>query len=83
MNDKSNINETVSAFLHAYKGDLFKHLPCNEEDLQSAYKRVHTIPVFPKLNANIQDNINTLANTELANTQKQVLQQSLQQVDNL
>eukprot|EP00957_Ditylum_brightwellii_P202618 15330947-Ditylum_brightwellii.AAC.1 len=82
MNDKSNINKTVSAFLQAYKEDLSKHLPCNDEDLHSAYKRVHTIPVFPILNANIQDNINALANAELANTQEQALQQSLQQVDN-
>eukprot|EP00957_Ditylum_brightwellii_P014852 1119632-Ditylum_brightwellii.AAC.1 len=53
INDKSNINKTVSAFVHAYKGDLFKHLTCNEDNLHSANKRVHTIPVFPKLNTNI------------------------------
>eukprot|EP00957_Ditylum_brightwellii_P059957 4552145-Ditylum_brightwellii.AAC.1 len=39
MNDKSNIDKTVSAFLQSYRGDLFKHLPYNEEDLHSAYKR--------------------------------------------
>eukprot|EP00957_Ditylum_brightwellii_P084082 6392830-Ditylum_brightwellii.AAC.1 len=70
MNDKSNINETVSAFLWAYKGELFKHLHYNEEDLHSAHKRVHTIPAFPNLNAIVQDNINTLANAELTNTQE-------------
>ena len=83
LNNTSNIDETVSAFLQAYKGDLFKHLPCNEEDLHSAYKRVHTIPVFPKLNANVRDNINALANADLANTQEQASQTSLQPVENL
>eukprot|EP00957_Ditylum_brightwellii_P202864 15332123-Ditylum_brightwellii.AAC.1 len=77
-NNKSNIDKTVSAFLHAYKRDLLKHLPCNETQLHSSYKQVHTVPDFPKLNANVRDNIDALANTELATNQElQASQQSL------
>eukprot|EP00957_Ditylum_brightwellii_P156701 11927237-Ditylum_brightwellii.AAC.1 len=69
----------MSAFLCACKGDLLKHLSCNETELHSIYKRVHIVPNFSKLNANIKDYINTLANPEIVTTQDlQASQQSLQ-----
>eukprot|EP00957_Ditylum_brightwellii_P098901 7534223-Ditylum_brightwellii.AAC.1 len=46
---------------------------CNEQDLYSAYRRVHSILDFPRLEALVCDNINTIINTSGA------LQQDIQE----
>eukprot|EP00957_Ditylum_brightwellii_P046041 3493458-Ditylum_brightwellii.AAC.1 len=50
LQDNSNINKTVSAFLLAYKGELLQHPHSNDTTFYSAYKRIHSITDFPKLN---------------------------------
>eukprot|EP00957_Ditylum_brightwellii_P196267 14953784-Ditylum_brightwellii.AAC.2 len=50
LQDTSNIDETLSTLLLAYKGELMQHLHCNETTLHNAYKRIHSIMKFPKLN---------------------------------
>eukprot|EP00957_Ditylum_brightwellii_P085109 6470840-Ditylum_brightwellii.AAC.1 len=71
LQDTSNIAETVSSFLLAYKGDLMQHLHYNETTLYNAYKRIHLIADFPKLNAQVCDDINAQSHT----TNSQLLQQ--------
>ena len=64
LEDNSNIDETVTAFLFAYKGELMQYLNCNEETLYTTYKRVHSLIDFPKLNARVRDAINVQSNTD-------------------
>eukprot|EP00957_Ditylum_brightwellii_P002414 185204-Ditylum_brightwellii.AAC.1 len=63
LQDTSNIDKTISAFLLAYKGELMQHLHFNEATFYSAYKRVHSLTDFPKLNAQVRNSINAQSHT--------------------
>eukprot|EP00957_Ditylum_brightwellii_P134747 10273300-Ditylum_brightwellii.AAC.1 len=83
LQDNSNIDKTISALLLTYKGELMQHLHCNETTFYSAYKRVHLLTDFPKLNAQVRNSINAQNHTtpfQLA--QQPVTQEEMVEVSN-
>eukprot|EP00957_Ditylum_brightwellii_P007742 585667-Ditylum_brightwellii.AAC.1 len=82
LQDTSNINETVSTFLLASKGELMQHLHCNETTLYNAYKRIHSITDFPKLNAQVRNAINAQNNATSQPSQQPATQEEVVEVMN-